>query len=302
MISKVNYTAVGLFVVVLSMVLFTAVVWLTGAGEEEEYETYVAYFRESVSGLNPRSPVKYRGVGIGQVRSISLDKENPERVKLLMDIEVGTPVKEDTVAVITSQGITGLAYVELKGGSKNSPPLIVKPDHRYPEIKTKPSLISQLDMALPNLLTQVSQLTEHLSSVADRLNHLLDDEKQASLAKTLKNVEEITSALQANATSVTEILKNAAAASSELPDLAAQTNQSLVNVGKIAESIQRTTGHLDQLIVETQKGVSQLPQVNPLLTDLRELTENLRGLAQELDRHPNSLVFGRPARAPGPGE
>jgi phospholipid/cholesterol/gamma-HCH transport system substrate-binding protein len=302
MIAKVNYTAVGLFVVILSVALFTVVVWLTGAGEEAAYETYVAYVKESVSGLNPRSPVKYRGVGVGQVKSISLDKENPERVKLLMDIEVGTPVKEDTVTVITSQGITGLAYVELKGGSKNSPPLAAKPDRRYPEIKTKPSLISQLDMALPNLLTQVSQLTEHLSSVADRLNHLLDNDKQVSLSHTLKNVEDVTSALRANAASVTEILKNASAASSNLPDLARQTNQSLASVGEAAESIQRTSAHLDQLIGETGKGVSQLPQLNPLLTDLKNLTENLRGLAQELDRHPNSLVFGRPARAPGPGE
>ena len=285
MIAKVNYTVVGLFVVVLSIALFIVIVWLTGATEEEAYETYVAFVKESVSGLNPRSPVKYRGVGVGQVKRISLDKDNPERVKLLLDIEKGTPVKEDTVAVITTQGITGLAYVELKGGSKDAPPLVAQPDKHYPQIKTKPSLISQLDMALPNLLTQVSQLTEHLGSVAKRIEHLLDDQKQASLANTLKNVEVITADI-----------------SSKLPGLVTQSTQSLASVEKAVGAIQHTTGHLDRLIMETQKGVSQLPQVNPLLAELRELTENLRGLAQELDRHPNSLVFGRPARGPGPGE
>ena len=61
---------------------------------------------ESVSGLNPNAPVTYRGVDVGKVREIAIDREDPARVRVLLDIEGGTPVKEDTVAILVSQGIT----------------------------------------------------------------------------------------------------------------------------------------------------------------------------------------------------
>jgi len=293
MIARVNYTWVGLFVLLLGTAFFTVVVWLLGGTEEADYKTYVAYMRESVSGLNPRSPVKFKGVGVGQVREISIDEENPERVKLLLDIVEGTPVKEDTFAVITMQGITGLAYVELKGGSKDSPSLVAKKEKPYPVIKTKPSLISQLDMALPDLLAKVTQMTQQLGDVAERLNHLLDDGKQASLANTLKHMEEIT--------------KNAAETSSEFPELVNRASISLATMEKAIGAIQRTTGNLDRLITETQKDVSSLsndalPQIPSVLADLRELSQHLRGLTKELEQNPSSFVFGRPRRQPGPGE
>jgi phospholipid/cholesterol/gamma-HCH transport system substrate-binding protein len=293
MIAKVNYTWVGLFVLLLGTAFFTVLVGLLGGTEEADYKTYVAYMRESVSGLNPRSPVKFKGVGVGQVREISIDEENPERVKLHLDIVEGTPVKEDTFAVITMQGITGLAYVELKGGSKDSPSLAAKKEKPYPVIKTKPSLISQLDMAIPDLLAKVTQMTQQLGGVAERLNHLLDDGKQASLANTLKHMEEIT--------------KNAAETSSEFPELVNRAASSLATMEKTIGAIQRTTGNLDRLIMEAQQDVSSLsndalPQIPSVLADLRELSQHLRGLTKELEQNPSSFVFGRPRRQPGPGE
>ena len=87
---RVNYTLVGLFVMGLGGALAVAIIWLSRGTEDKVYQTYVAYVYESVAGLNPRAPVKYRGVEVGQVRRISLDKNNPERVRLVLDIEKGT--------------------------------------------------------------------------------------------------------------------------------------------------------------------------------------------------------------------
>ena len=117
--TKVNLTVVGLFVLVLGAAGIAAVLWLgSGRLSQKQYGTYLAYFTESVSGLNLHAPVRSRGVAVGSVREISLDPANPERVRLVLEVEQGTPVKEDSVAILGVQGLTGLAYVELSGGTR----------------------------------------------------------------------------------------------------------------------------------------------------------------------------------------
>jgi phospholipid/cholesterol/gamma-HCH transport system substrate-binding protein len=137
---RVSYTLAGLFVLLLGGGLVTAIVWLSSATTDQRYEPYVAYFYESVGGLNPNASVTYRGVRVGQVRDIQLDRERPERVRVLLDIEEGTPVKTDTVAILVTQGITGLAHVELTGGSSEAPLIGRGSAEDIPEIPTRPSL------------------------------------------------------------------------------------------------------------------------------------------------------------------
>ena len=193
--SKVNYVIVGLFVLVLGAALVTVGLWLSATRGEKDYVTYVAYVSVSVSGLNTKAAVKYRGVNVGQVRDIALDRDNPERVRLLFDIERGTPIKKDTVAVLATQGITGLAYIDLTGGSRRSPSLEPSPSEPLPEIKTGPSLLVRLDTAVSAALNTLSEVAIHLNDVASRVALLLSASNQQSIAQTLTNVERLTSDL-----------------------------------------------------------------------------------------------------------
>ena len=124
--TKVNYMLVGGFVLVLGAALIAGLLWLaSGGGFQKKYDLYLALVEESVAGLNLNAPVKYRGVDVGKVRDIRLDPHKPEQVRLLFAIERGTPIKQDTQAMLKTQGLTGIAYVELDGGSLASPPLRV---------------------------------------------------------------------------------------------------------------------------------------------------------------------------------
>jgi phospholipid/cholesterol/gamma-HCH transport system substrate-binding protein len=118
----VNYALIGGFVLGLGAVLVAILLWLASGGAwQQKYDVYRAVLDESVAGLNLNAPVKYNGVAVGKVQGIALDKANPARVNLLFAIEHGTPVKEDTIAVLKTQGLTGIAFVELNGGSPASP-------------------------------------------------------------------------------------------------------------------------------------------------------------------------------------
>ena len=114
--TKVSYAQVGGFVVILGTLLVAVILWLASGGAfQKAYDLYLAISEESVAGLNLNAPVKYNGVDVGRVRQIRLDPANPEQVNLLFAIERGTPIRQDTVAVLKTQGLTGIAYVELSG-------------------------------------------------------------------------------------------------------------------------------------------------------------------------------------------
>jgi len=218
--TKVNFVIVGLFALLLSVAMIAGVLWLS-AGKQYNvvYDTYVAYMHESVSGLNLNAPVKYRGVTVGQVRQISLDKSNPEQVRLEFAIERGTPIKQDTIAILRSQGLTGIAYIELSGGSSASPLLAPKKSEPYPEIKTAPSLLGRLDAALTGMITNLNKTTENL-------NELLDEENRSALKRTLADISTLTGTLAAHKTELDKAvthtaltMENAAKISSQMPAL-----------------------------------------------------------------------------------
>ena len=95
---KVNYTLVGLFIASLGAAMLVGVLWLSQTDYRGVYERYYSYMDESESGLSNDSYVKYHGVDVGRVKDIALSPETPGVVRLALDIQRGTPIKEDTVA------------------------------------------------------------------------------------------------------------------------------------------------------------------------------------------------------------
>ena len=177
--AKVNYAAVGVFVLALWCGFHRGILWLAvGVGSKKDYGLYRAIVHESVAGLNVDAPVKYLGVNVGKVQKIELDPANPQEVHLLFAIEKGTPIGEDTVAVLKTQGLTGIAYVELSGSAPGSRPLAATAPGQYPMIRTKPSLSTRLE----NVLTSVIAKLDRTSANVDAL---FDDENRAEVKKFL---------------------------------------------------------------------------------------------------------------------
>jgi phospholipid/cholesterol/gamma-HCH transport system substrate-binding protein len=276
--SKVNFAAVGLFVLTLGALLIGGVLWLSGGKSYgKSYDTYLVYMSESVSGLSLDAPVRYRGVQVGRVRRIELAPGNAELVKLTLDVERGTPVKQDTVAVLQVQGLTGIAHVDLSGGSRNSPPLKAGPEEEYPVIHTGPSLMLRLDTAVTALLTNLNRSSENI-------NALLDQENRAALRHTLANLERLSGAL----------------AGAELPQLLHRLQRSADAFDRMANETARagasTADTVDSVRVEA------LPEARQAIAELRELTASLRRFSEALDRNPGMLLQGKENLKPGPGE
>ena len=306
--TKVNYVVVGAFVLLLGAVGVAGVLWLSSGGAaKKEYRTYLAYFDESVSGLSVHAPVKYRGVEVGLVRAIEIDTADSERVRVVVDVEAAAPVKEDTVAVLGVQGLTGIAYLELGGGSRESPRLEAKPGEPYPVIRTGPSLLRRLDSAATTLLAD-------LDRTADRVNDVLDDETREALRGAVTDLRALTRALARRSADVDAAVAAAARTLENTAQASAELGRLMERIGRSAEAVERMAGELAQagasarVAVEgagagaRRLGGESLPELERLVAEMRETAAALGRVSSELERHPNALLMGRPAVPPGPGE
>jgi len=317
---KVNYIIVGTFVVVLAAVVLGVVLWLGKADYRGVYDRYYAYMRESVAGLSVNSAVKYRGVDVGRVKDITLNPENLEEVRLTLDILHGTPIKTDTVAVLETQGLTGLAVLNLTGGSRDAPALEVAPGQEYPVINTGPSLFFRLDMALSRLLSEqgLTKLLANLNQLSQQATAVVDEENRASLRRILKDLSELTQTLAARHEQVDKGVLNASQSAENLAKMTETMNKQvplmLERVNKSAAAIQGMTEELAKtgkavsgLVQETKPDLEEfsrntLAETGLLIAELRQLTATLNRVAQDLEREPNALVLGRTPRPRGPGE
>jgi len=309
--TKVNYAAVGLFVIILSMAMVAAGLWFGADLSGREYKRYSIYSSEAVTGLNTSAPVRYRGVDVGRVREISLDRKRPDRVHLVVEIATDTPLRIDTRARLSSQGLTGIANVELTGGS----PEMSEPEHPegepYPVIPTAPSLMSRLDMALDDGLAS-------LERISTQMEKLLMDDNLENIRGTLANVEELTRSLAKHSERLDSVMLSAegfmadggkltSELTRQLPDLFNRMDSALLSVNRMTDSLADSGNEIGTASREGAESLqaitrTTLPQLSSLLRELESLSIGIGALTEELSENPSLLLYGRPRRAPGPGE
>ena len=306
--ARVNFVAVGVFVIVLTTAMIAGVLWLTsGKYYRKSYDIYQTYIPESVSGLNVNAPVRYRGVDIGRVRRIVLAPGNVEQVEVTLDIERGTPVKEDTVALLQSQGLTGIAFVDLTAGHRDSPPLKAQAGAQYPVIQSGPSLMNRLESSVPQLLTG-------LNRVSDNVNAALDEENRRALKHALADLELLSRTLAARSATIDSGLADAAHTLQNTRRVAEQLPQLVLRVQRSADAFDRMTGEvagagagasrtLDGARADLQQFTGEtLPEVRELVVELRGLTATLQRAVDKVERNPSLLLYGGSTQKRGPGE
>ena len=308
---KVNYVLVGLFVLVLGAILLGVGLWLGKGDYQATYDRYYAFMRESVAGLSVNAPVKYHGVEVGYVVEIVLNPENPEEVRLTLDIVRGAPIKENTVATLRVQGLTGFAIVDLTGGTRDSPALTAKPDKPYPVIKTRPSFFVRLEETGTRLLVNLNQ-------VLDETRAVMDTDSRVALKQILSDLARLTRALPAQSErldegliSVAEAAKNLSrmtrSVDEQLPALMEQLEQSALAVQDMSEEVGHTSRAVGEMVDQARPNVEQfsrqtLAETGLLVAELRELTATLNRVARQLETEPESMIFGRRPPPRGPGE
>ena len=290
--SKINYTIVGIFLVALTVALFSFAYWLTKNYGQQSYDTYYVHLSESAAGLTVDGSVKYRGVDVGTVVSIELNPQNPEEVRLLLKIIQETPIKTDTTATISFFGITGLAFIELEGLDKDAPRL-KKVHGEIPIIPSRPSIFKRADQAL-------SQLAEKTDYALDRVNRLLGDENLKNFEDLLFETKELAKGLQGQLNGIQRLVDNGVLMESEIIQASQKVGTASTSIKRMAENVEKNAAGISQEMTHGMR--TSFNSLNQLLGDLDRLTGSLQTTIQNIEASPSDILFKRTQPRAGPGE
>lgn len=276
--SKVNYALIGLFIIILSIALVASILWLSIGGHNKHYRTYQVYIQESVSGLKRKAPVKYRGVKVGYVRDIALMPNRPNEVRVLLDIETNVPIKEDSVALLSIQGLTGLAHVEVTGGSRDSLAPVRQIGQNYPEIKSGPSLLVRLDTAVSSLLKNINNISGSANTLLSNINPKIGNNILANIGNLSQALNVLLS--QQNTMAVTNILHNVELVSSTV---AARAD----NIGKGLDNFADATDNMNKI---SSKFISLIEQLENSIVSVEESSRAFARIATAIEQTSNAFT------------
>jgi phospholipid/cholesterol/gamma-HCH transport system substrate-binding protein len=121
--TRASHVLIGAFTLAIFALAFLFVLWIGKLRLAREWDYYDVLFEEAVSGLTVGGAVQYQGIQVGEVRRLSLDPTDPNKVIARVRVAGGTPVKTDTKAKLAITGLTGVSVIQLSGGTRTAPML-----------------------------------------------------------------------------------------------------------------------------------------------------------------------------------
>jgi paraquat-inducible protein B len=237
---------------------------------------WVLYFDGSVRGLSVGASVELQGIKIVEVTDITLEfdwekltfripvliETEPERIKF---VGKETVDRKRGLEILVEKGLRA----QLKTGSlltgqllvgwdfhPNAPPAKINWDGRYPEMPTIP--------------TPMEEITSGMTRIVEKLDTIPLEQIGKDLQKTMANLSKTTAELQKLVQKLDANVAPAATATLE------QAQTTLVKVDRLLNA-ESPTGH----------------ELKRALGELADAARNISILVDYLERHPESLVFGK---------
>ncbi|QXI38616.1 MlaD family protein [Pseudomonas xantholysinigenes] len=302
--TRAHHVLIGLVTVLVVAGAMLFGLWLTKSSVDDAFKDYEVVFNEAVSGLSRGSPVQYNGIKVGDVSSLRLDPKDPRRVLARVRLSGDTPVKEDTQAKLTLAGVTGNAFIQLSGGTPQSPELKGK-DGKLAVIIASPSPISRL-------LNDSSDLVTNINLLLHNANLMFSESNIERLSNTLANLEQTTGAFASQKGGIADAIeqlaqvgKQANATLAETQALMRNANGLLGTQGKQAigsaeqamQSLAESTATINSLLKDNRQslddGAQGLNQIAPAIRELRETLNSLKGISRRLEADPSGYLLGR---------
>jgi phospholipid/cholesterol/gamma-HCH transport system substrate-binding protein len=298
-----TYFLVGLFVCIGSLIGAAAIIWLGASNYFQKGSMYVAYFDESVQGLQVDSIVKYRGVDVGTVKAIAVAPDQ-RLIEVTMKIDVKEFSVSGVVAKLTLAGITGIVYVELDRGKQGEQSFVPKNfEAPYPVIPSSPSGIKQIETGINDIVQNIRQIdfkgiTDQMIGMAktiegfvssDRMNHIMANLSTTSAG--LASATERINALLADG-SIKEAARGAKQAVDDARDVIAQIRAEIEGL-----KMEQTVGRINRFVMGTSNRVeSTMTDVQDTAERLKQVSDSLESLIDRINADPSALIFSRPPK------
>jgi phospholipid/cholesterol/gamma-HCH transport system substrate-binding protein len=294
--NKAHALMAGLFTIALLVAAVFIGIWLNR--DQVEWVPYQIATKLSIPGLNPQAAVRYRGFDVGKVDEISFDPNAVGQILVHISVRPDTPITQSTFATLGYQGVTGIAYVQLDDDGSR-PVKLHSSRQQIARIEMRPSLFDQLQSRGLAILQQTEE-------VAKRINHLLEPGNQKAILGAFDNVSKA-------ATEIETIPRQLQPTLALLPALTAQAQQALGSLNTLSKDVSALTtglqapnGPLTSITNTAERLGSVADKLEhdtlPLANDARSSIRAFNRTLDNFSERPQSVLFGSPRTAPGPGE
>ncbi len=303
--TRAHYVAVGAFVLAIIVLGFVAVLSLGRVEFAQELKRYYVFFKGSVTGLSKGSFVQYNGITVGRVVDVRVDPDDLEKIQVTVEIDTNlVTIKTDARAFVDTNLLSGVATIQIRGGTREARVLEPEPGHRYPVIASGSSVLQRVTETGPQLL-------DRLMVTVDNLNAVLSEQNRKAVSDSLQNVRTITEAFVGPSQEVHDLVANANAAALGLKSLIDHVDESYASRGglrdeaskalndfdRLAKGLIDTNRQLQQVLQENRSGIqefthSTLTQVSNLVSDMQRFIAGLTRFMTSVERDPARLLFG----------
>lgn len=302
---RAHHVVIGAFALGVAALALLFVLWLSKAYADRGFAYYDVVFAEPVTGLSRGGMVQYNGITVGEVSNLSLAADDPRKVIARVRLDASAPVKRDTRARLALLGLTGVAFIQLSGGTPQSPPLAIPGEREVPIIVADPSALSKLFSSGEDIALSVNEALL-------RLGQLLSNENVERVSNTLAHAESLAGAVNGQRGEIAAAIRGLSAASADVRAALASVNRvaastdRLINedVRRLLAGTERSIASLERVaasaerVIEDNRGAVDdaaqqgLRQLGPTLVELRSTARALRQLGDRLDASDN-LLLGR---------
>jgi phospholipid/cholesterol/gamma-HCH transport system substrate-binding protein len=302
--TRAHHILIGLFTVIIVIGGLLFGVWLAKAHSDQEWNYYDVVFNEAVTGLSRGSAVQYNGIRLGDVNQLRLDPNDPRRVLARIRVTGDTPLRKDTHAKLALTGVTGVAIIQLSGGSPGSP-LLVGHDGEVPIINADTSQLAKLLSNSEDLITNINQAAAHASE-------LLSPENVHRIERTLDHLDKTTGVIADEREDIRSLIKQLDVATKQANETLAESKDLVHNANGLVQgqgkatlesaqramaSLEHSMASIDRLINDNSDalngGAASLGDLAPALRELRDTLSSLRSITRRLDENPSGYLFGR---------
>ena len=301
-----NYTLVGFVTLVLVIGMAAFVIWLARAQFNRDNDSYDVIFVGSVSGLPEGGEVQFNGIKVGEVKRLSIDATDPNKVIARIRVSSWVPVRTDSYATMEPLGITGVNFVQITAGTPTNRLLKdTAPAGKVPVIRTQ---TSQLQDLMKGGGTVLARAIETL----DRVTAVLSTENVANFSGILEDANLIAASARensqvfANADQAVQSLDKAAKDVSALTSSArslldTKGADTLTNFSGAADELKAAATEIRETVASLRGPTSDfatntLPQVQNTISSLQSAAESLDRLANEIENDPRGLITKEPAQ------
>ena len=290
--NRSNHILVGGIVLALIAMILAFTVWMASAGGSDD-KKYDILFKTSVDGLAKGSSVTFSGVPVGKVEDIALLPDQPELIRVRIQVKKTTPVLQGTSATIAGVGFTGVSQINLDGAVRGAPSIDQPGPWGYPLIPPKTG-------GLGALLNNAPQLLERLTTLTERLTDLLNPQNQKSIGDILSNIDSLSGKLANRGDDIAATLADAHKAIEQAGDAAekigkladhtdANLGPVLANLNDTIASAKHTMATIDSTVDAAKPGLKALstqtvPAINQLVRDLSDTASSLSELSGRIDK------------------